>query len=60
MRHNLSRSLRATEGSAAISMFSTLDEIASVDSLPRNDIAKPHWGEGWVEEKSNFMLSGIP
>ena len=41
-------------------MFSTLDEIASVDSLPRNDIAKPHGGEGWVEEKSNFMFSGIP
>ncbi len=35
---NLSLSLRTTEGSAAISLFPTDCEIASVVSLPRNDI----------------------
>jgi hypothetical protein len=34
----LGLSLRATEGSAAISLFSKPCEIASVVSLPRNDI----------------------
>jgi len=36
---NSSLSLRATEGSVAISLFSMHYEIASVVSLPRNDIA---------------------
>jgi hypothetical protein len=36
--HNPSWSLRAAEGSVTISLFSMCDEIASVVSLPRNDI----------------------
>ena len=36
--HNPYLSLRATEGSMAISLFSRHYEIASVVSLPRNDI----------------------
>jgi hypothetical protein len=42
-------SLRATEGSAAISLFSERCEIASVVSLPRNDIvAQSLEGGMWV------------
>ncbi len=43
----LGLSLRATEGSAAISLFSERCEIASVVSLPRNDIVtQPPVGRG--------------
>ncbi len=44
-RLNPYRSLRATEGSVAISSFLGHFEIASVVSLPRNDIAiqSNHW-----------------
>ena len=38
-------SLRATEGSVAISLFSMHYEIASVVSLPRNDITTHSPGE---------------
>jgi hypothetical protein len=38
--HKPSLSLRATEGNVAISLFPMHYEIASVVSLPRNDITK--------------------
>ena len=40
----LGLSLQATEGSAAISLFSERREIASVVSLPRNDIVTQSLG----------------
>ena len=46
-RRNSHLSLRATEGSVAISMLWKNYEVASVVLLPRNDIMRHSlWGEG--------------
>ena len=50
------RSLRATVGSAAISLFSMPYEIASVVSLPRNDIVT----QSRKRESSNFKSLWTP
>ncbi|HCY18266.1 MAG TPA: hypothetical protein DHU69_00550 [Deltaproteobacteria bacterium] len=54
-------SLRATAGSVAIFLFSICYEIASVASLPRNDIAtQPHrggQGEDTVKSKKRRQRS---
>ena len=56
--HNRLSSLRATAGSAAISIFPRISEIASVASLLRNDIAtQSPRGEGVLE---SITLPSIP
>ena len=55
---NYPLSLRATEGSVAISLFSMHYEIASVVSLPRNDITtQSPKGE---EDLSVFFIPPLP
>jgi len=52
----LGLSLRATEGSAAISLVLESCEIASVVSLPRNDIVTQSLGgEGFVVSSAERM-----
>ena len=53
-------SLRATEGSVAISEISIPCEIASVVSLPRNDIATQSLkGEGWGSGDLIYVSQGL-
>ena len=53
---NSSLSLRATEGSMAISLFSMHYEIASVVSLPRNDIVTQSLsGKGRDEQRISYF-----